>query len=85
MKDGAAVIDLAAKRRPSVAEAHAEQAFDEILRQIATARDPTAAAFAVMYGAARFLIGRGLSVEAVVQTAQTVINHMVELSGSPDG
>ena len=77
------IIDLAARRRPTAAEALAEEAFDAILSQIATARDPTAAAFAVMYGAARFLVGRDIAVEDVYSVAQTILNHMVEIERDP--
>lgn len=75
----AEVIDLATRRRPSAAAATAERAFDEIMRQIATAPDIRAAGFSVVYGAARFLVDDGVPVELVGQVGQMLINHMLEI------
>jgi hypothetical protein len=73
------VVDLAARRTLSAAEETAERAWFEIMRQISTAPDPEAAAFAVIYGAARFLLGRGVTPDFVAEVAEMIARHMAEL------
>ena len=74
----AEIVDLAARRPRSVAEATAEEVFDNLLRMIGESCDPTEAALLVIAGFARFVATRGVTAEEI---ARLVERHMAQQLG----
>ncbi len=71
----AEIVDLAARRPRSVAEATAEEVFDNLLRMIGEASDPTTAALALIAGFARFVATPGVSAEDVARLVERHIAY----------
>ncbi len=74
----AEIVDLAARRPRSVAEATGEEVFDNLLRMIGESCDPTEAALLVIAGFARFVATRGVTAEEI---ARLVERHMAQQLG----